>query len=107
MKTNIFQRLAVVASVGFLMLSTNSCTTAYDANGNPVQSVDPGTAAAGAVAAGVLGYALANNRSNNYYYGGGGYYRGGNYYRGRNYYHGGGRHYNGYHGGGHRGGRYR
>ncbi len=107
MKTKILQRLAVVASLGLLMTTATSCTTTYDANGNPVQSVDPGTAAAGAVAAGVLGYAIANNRNDNYYHGGGGYYRGGNYYRRGNYYRGGGRYYNGYHGGGHHGGRNR
>ena len=40
---------------------TGSCTTTYDAYGRPVQSVNPGTAAAAAVAAGVIGYALADD----------------------------------------------
>ncbi len=50
--------------------------TTYDRNGRPVQSVDPGLAVAGVAAAGVLGYALANNHGGHpdYYYGGGGYY---------------------------------
>lgn len=54
---------------GALAISTLSCTTTYDAYGNPRQSVDPGTAAAGVAAAGVLGYALARdkNKSNNHY----------------------------------------
>ncbi|MES2474232.1 MAG: hypothetical protein V4640_00535 [Verrucomicrobiota bacterium] len=84
-----------------LMVSATSCMTTYDANGNPVQSVDPGAAAAGAVAAGVLGYAIANNHNHHdhYYYGGGGYYGRGYYQGGRRY----GRSYNSYN----RGGRYR
>ena len=45
-----------------LALTSLSCTTTYDAYGNPRQSVDPGTAAAGVAAAGVLGYALAKDR---------------------------------------------
>jgi len=57
-----------------------SCMTTYDAYGRPVQSVDPGMAVAGAAAAGLVGYAIANN--NNYYHGG--------YYHPHPYYHGGG-----------------
>ncbi|MEO6477869.1 MAG: hypothetical protein ABIQ96_22310 [Luteolibacter sp.] len=64
--------------------------TTYDANGHPVQSVDPGLAVAGVAAAGLIGYAAGNNHNDHYYYGrpvyygGGGYYRGGGprYYRG-------------------------
>lgn len=44
----------VVAAAG------TSCMTTYDAYGRPVQSVDPAAATAGVVAAGVLGYAVAN-----------------------------------------------
>jgi hypothetical protein len=41
-----------------------------------VQTVDPGLAVAGAAAAGLVGYAIANNRDDNHYYHGhGGYYR--------------------------------
>ncbi len=61
--------LAIGASV--------SCMTAYDAQGRPMQTVDPGVAVAGAAAAGLVGYALANDNNhhhNNYYYGHGGYY---------------------------------
>jgi hypothetical protein len=54
--------------------------TTYDAYGRPVQSVDPGLAAAGVVAAGLIGYAVAANNSNDCYSGGNYYYRGG-YYR--------------------------
>lgn len=58
-----------------------SCTTTYDAYGRPQQSVDPVVAAAGIVAAGAIGYAIAdsrNHRYNNNYYrpGYGGYRRG-------------------------------
>lgn len=51
--------------------------TTYDSAGRPVQSVDPGLAVAGVAAAGVLGYALANDNNHHHgygYYGGGGYY---------------------------------
>ena len=54
-----------------------SCMTTYDSAGRPVQSVDPGAAVAGAAAAGVLGYALANDNDDDYYRG--------PYYRGRHY----------------------
>lgn len=47
----------------------SSCTTTYDAYGNPRQSVDP---LAAGVAAGVAGYAIGKHNSNDkhYYYGG-------------------------------------
>ncbi len=67
--------LALGASVG--------CMTTYDAQGRPVQSVDPGMAVAGAAAAGLAGYAIANrndHRHSHHYYRGG-YYRGGHYRR--------------------------
>lgn len=54
-----------------------SCMTTYDAQGRPMQAVDPGVAVAGAAAAGLVGYALANDNNhyhNNYYYGHRGYY---------------------------------
>ncbi len=78
--------------------------TTYDGYGRPVQSVDPGLAVAGVAAAGLVGYAAANNNNHrgrhNYNttvsyetyrsyddcdYGGGyggGYYGGGGYYSG-------------------------
>ncbi len=57
--------------------SGTSCTTTYDAYGRPVQSVGPGTAVAGAAAAGVLGYAIARDRDDDHrhYYGRRHYYR--------------------------------
>ena len=79
---------------GALAISTLSCTTTYDAYGNPRQSVDPGTAVAGAAAAGVIGYAIANkgnrNDRNDAYRDG--YYNGrsngyNNYHRPRYYHH--------------------
>ena len=40
----------------------SSCTSTYDPHGRPTQTVDPGVAIAGAAAAGLVGYAIANNR---------------------------------------------
>ena len=58
----------LVAGIG----SSMSCMTTYDSAGYPVQSVDPGLAVAGVAAAGLIGYALAND--NNHYHGHRGYY---------------------------------
>lgn len=54
----------ILKSVAVLLIAAGatSCMTTYDAYGRPVQSVDPAAATAGVVAAGVLGYAIANNR---------------------------------------------
>lgn len=77
--TTWFSLLALVGS-------SVSCMTTYDGYGRPVQTVDPGVAVAGIAAAGLIGYAAGNNRSNdrNYHRHGyyGGYHRGG-YYRPR------------------------
>lgn len=70
--------IATLVTAGALALASTSCMTTYDAYGRPVQSVDPGAAAAGAVAAGALGYAIGQHNDDHYYYGGpyyGGYYR--------------------------------
>ena len=74
MKTRLM-RLAGIVGISCLGAS---CSTTYDAQGRPVQSVSPEGAAIAAVAAGVIGYAIADNNSNDrYYYGGrGGYYGG-------------------------------
>lgn len=72
-------KLAVLLAV----LPFSSCMTAYDANGRPMQVVDPGAAAVGAVAIGALGYAIGQNNEPRYYRGGyygGGYYGGGHYH---------------------------
>lgn len=45
-----------------IALSSVSCQTSYDAYGNPRTTVDPATAGAGVLAAGVLGYALKDSR---------------------------------------------
>lgn len=60
--------LTKLAAFTLVPILATSCMTTYDAQGNPVQSVDPGVAAAGVAAAAVIGYAVANNRSNKYYY---------------------------------------
>jgi hypothetical protein len=75
MKTQLLLRRALrvstLALLALVVSAGTSCTTTYDSAGRPVQSVDPGTAAAGALAAGVLGYAIASDRDDNkkYYYG--------------------------------------
>ena len=40
-----------------------NCTTYYDAQGTPVQAVDPVAATAGVVAVGAVAYAVAQNNS--------------------------------------------
>lgn len=84
MKT-ILSPVRLTALLACVTLST-SCMTTYDAYGNPRQSVDPGVALMGVAAAGLVGYALADDnhshRSHNNYYGGGGY---GGHYRRDNY----------------------
>lgn len=37
------------------------CTTSYDRYGRPIQTVDPGVALVGVAAAGIIGYAIAND----------------------------------------------
>ena len=49
--------------------------TTYDTYGRQVQTVDPGLAVAGVAAAGLIGYAIANNNNNYCDYRGGGFYR--------------------------------
>lgn len=88
MKTNtLILRLSALAA---LIASATSCMTTYDVNGRPMQTVDPVVAVAGAAAAGLVGYAIADGGGHHHhhgyyggprYYGGGGYY-GGGYYRG-------------------------
>jgi hypothetical protein len=74
--TTMKSTLLKAATAVSIVLATVSCTTTYDAQGNPVQSVDPAAAAAGMVAAGVLGAAISNNNDDNHYYYGrrGGYH---------------------------------
>ncbi|BCU75869.1 hypothetical protein llg_05840 [Luteolibacter sp. LG18] len=68
----MFLKVVATVLVGFTAVS---CTTTYDAYGNPRESVDPLAAAA---VAGVAGYAIGHNNRPKYYYGGP-YYR--PYYR--------------------------
>ncbi|SKA96614.1 hypothetical protein SAMN02745166_02435 [Prosthecobacter debontii] len=69
-----------------LMSSAVSCTTAYDAYGNPRTVVTPEGAVLGAAAVGLLAYGLAesNNRHDHRHYHRG-HYRHSRYHRG--YYH--------------------
>ncbi|MBN8456292.1 MAG: hypothetical protein J0M04_00405 [Verrucomicrobia bacterium] len=64
MDTRIVRRFRLAACLALsaaLALSGTSCTTTYDYYGRPVQSVDPGMAAAGIAAAGLIGYAIGQN----------------------------------------------
>ena len=54
----------LIAAVG----GSVSCMTTYDAQGRPVQSVDPGVAVAGAAAAGLIGYAIANDNDDHHHH---------------------------------------
>lgn len=69
MKTNSMRsrilRASVASALAFSVFASMSCMTTYDSAGRPVQTVDPAVAAAGAAAAGLAGYAIANNRSDN------------------------------------------
>lgn len=88
MKTNILFRVSAAVASALLVFSTTSCMTTYDAQGRPVQSVDPVVAMAGVAAAGVAAYAIGQNNQHHHGYYGGGYYGGGyggGYYRPRCY----------------------
>jgi len=80
MKT-ILSPVRLTALLACVTLST-SCYTTYDSYGNARQSVDPGVALMGVAAAGLIGYALADDDD---CYGSGGYYGGGGYYRSDGY----------------------
>lgn len=69
MKTNIHRcfRAASAFILAAAVAGLTSCTTTYDAAGRPQQSVDPGLAVAGVAAAGLLGYALADNHHDHHY----------------------------------------
>jgi len=64
---SLLKRGAVISVLLGAVGAGTSCMTTYDAYGRPVQTVDPGMAVAGVAAAGLVGYAIANN---NHYYGG-------------------------------------
>ena len=76
MKTGL---LRLAAAIGIACLGA-SCTTTYDAQGRPVQTATPEGVALAAVAAGIIGYAIADNNNDNYRHRGHG--RGGGYYGG-------------------------
>jgi hypothetical protein len=65
--TKITMKTIALALLGALALSSVSCMTTYDAYGNPRQTVDPGVAVAGVAAAGILGYALANDNDHGHH----------------------------------------
>jgi len=77
MNTRAFKiiRLASAVVLTAAVLTGTGCTTMYDAYGRPVQAVDPGVALAGVAAAGLVGYALAENHGDHYGYPHPNYYR--------------------------------
>jgi L-cystine uptake protein TcyP (sodium:dicarboxylate symporter family) len=66
--TSSLLRWIAVPLVVACVASSVSCVTTYDTYGRPVQTVDPGLAVAGVAAAGLIGYAVANNNDNNHYH---------------------------------------
>lgn len=56
-------RLSAISLLVVCVGSSVSCMTTYDSYGRSVQSVDPGLALAGVAAAGIIGYAVANDDS--------------------------------------------
>ena len=75
--------IVINAVVGLLFASgLVSCMNTYDSYGRPVQSVDPGAAAVGVAAAGLVGYEIGRNNGDRVYYTGHRPY----YYRGRDVY---------------------
>jgi hypothetical protein len=71
----LFSRIITTTALIAVSPLVTSCTTTYDSHGRPVQSVYPGSAAAGAVAAGALGYAIGQNNDDYRRYYGSGYRR--------------------------------
>lgn len=78
---------ATLITAGVLALATTACTTTYDAYGRPVQTVDPGAAAAGAAAAGAIGYAIGRNNDDRDVYVYPRHHRRGHYYHRRGHWH--------------------
>lgn len=52
-----------------LAIAGTSCMTTYDAYGRPVQSVDPGAAAAIAVGAAAVGYGIGRHNDHHHHHG--------------------------------------
>jgi hypothetical protein len=71
-KHSVIFRCSALCALLFAVLSGTSCMTTYDSAGRPVQSVDPAVAVAGAAAAGLVGYAIANDNRRHHHHG---YYR--------------------------------
>lgn len=78
---HLFPKAMTAVALIALAVTGTSCMTTYDAYGRPMQTVDPGVAIAGAAAAGVLGYAIANDGGGHRHH----HYHGG--YRHRGHYH--------------------
>jgi hypothetical protein len=74
-KHSVTFRCFALCALLFGVLSGTSCMTTYDSAGRPVQSVDPAVAVAGAAAAGLVGYAIANDNRRHHHHHHHGYYR--------------------------------
>ena len=66
--------ITLKATALILALAGTSCMNTYDAYGRPVQTVDPGAAAAIAVGAAAVGYAIGEHNDHHHYYYGRPYY---------------------------------
>ena len=76
MKANsLLFRAAALGALLAIAGGSVSCMTTYDTAGRPVQTVYPVVATAGIAAAGLIGYAIAQDNSRSHYHGGYGYYR--------------------------------
>jgi hypothetical protein len=71
----VISRCLIFPALLLAIGSSLSCMTTYDSAGRPVQSVDPAVAVAGAAAAGLVGYAIANDDGGHHHYHHGGYHR--------------------------------
>ena len=75
---HIKTRLKIIVTGLASVLLFSSCVTTYDAYGRPVQTVDPGAAAVGAVLLSAAAYAVGHNNSHHYgHYGYSGGHHGG------------------------------
>jgi hypothetical protein len=62
----IMKAILLKTTAVLVALAGTSCMTTYDAYGRPVQTVDPGAAAAGIAAAGLIGYAVGQHNDHHH-----------------------------------------
>jgi hypothetical protein len=66
--TNTMKTITLKVGALILAIAGTSCMTTYDAQGRPVQSVDPGAAAAIAVGAAAVGYGIGQHNDHHHYH---------------------------------------